>query len=81
MLINNELAAMRAAGVSVYRAVAPILIATLLICGLFAVFYDQVAAPAWGGVGGVVEKKSAVPQIPKCRFQGAEQPDVLHPES
>ena len=47
MVKNNELAAMKAAGVSVYRVVTPILIATLLICGLFAVFYNQVAAPAY----------------------------------
>ena len=47
MVRNNELAAMKAAGVSVYRVVTPILIATLLICGLFAGFYDQVAAPAY----------------------------------
>jgi lipopolysaccharide export system permease protein len=44
---NNELAAMKSAGVSVYRIVAPILISTLLICIVFVVFYDRVASPAY----------------------------------
>lgn len=44
---NNEFTAMKASGVSVYRLLAPILIATLLICMLFALFYDRVASPAY----------------------------------
>ena len=43
---NNELAAMQTAGVSVYRILVPILASTLLICGIFAVFYNLVASPA-----------------------------------
>ncbi len=47
MVRNNEFSSMKAAGISVYRIVAPILISTLLICCIFAVFYDRVAAPAY----------------------------------
>ena len=32
---SNELAAMKSAGVSIYRIVAPILLSTIFICGLF----------------------------------------------
>ena len=38
---------MKAGGVSVYRILVPILVVTLLICGIFAVFYDQIASPAF----------------------------------
>ncbi len=47
MVRNNEFTAMKAGGVSVYRILVPILVATLLICGLFALFYDRVASPAF----------------------------------
>lgn len=47
MTRNNELTAMKMATVSVYRIVAPILASTLLICVLFALFYDRIAAPAY----------------------------------
>ena len=47
MTRNNELTAMKMATVSVYRIIAPILASTLLICVLFAIFYDQIAAPAY----------------------------------
>ena len=47
MVRNNEFSSMKAAGISVYRIVAPILISTLLVCCLFAVFYDRVASPAY----------------------------------
>ena len=47
MVRNNEFTAMKAGGISVYRLLAPILIVTLIICGLFAFFYDRVASPAF----------------------------------
>ena len=47
MVRRNEFTAMKAGGISVYRLLAPILIVTLVICGLFAVFYNQVASPAF----------------------------------
>ena len=47
MVRNNEFSSMKAAGISVYRIVAPILISTLLICCIFTVFYDRVASPAY----------------------------------
>ena len=47
MVKSNEFVAMKAGGISVYRILTPILIITLLICTLFAVFYDRVAAPAY----------------------------------
>ena len=47
MVRNNEFTAMKAGGISVYRLLVPILIATLLICGAFALFYDRVASPAF----------------------------------
>ena len=47
MIQSNEFDAMKASGISVYRLLTPILIATLIICGLFAVFYNRVAAPAF----------------------------------
>ena len=47
MVRSNEWTAMKASGLSVYRLLAPILIVTLLICGLFAIFYDRVASPAF----------------------------------
>lgn len=47
MARNNELTAMKMATISVYRIIAPILASTLLICFLFALFYDQIAAPAY----------------------------------
>ena len=47
MVRNSEFTAMKAGGVSVYRLLAPILIVTLIICGLFAVFYNRIASPAY----------------------------------
>ena len=47
MVRRNEFTAMKAGGISVYRLLAPILIVTLIICGLFAVFYNSVASPAF----------------------------------
>ena len=47
MVRRNEFTAMKAGGISVYRLLAPILIVTLVICGLFAVFYNRVASPAF----------------------------------
>ena len=47
MVRRNEFTAMKAGGISVYRLLAPILIVTLIICGLFAIFYNRVAAPAF----------------------------------
>ena len=47
MVQNSEFTAMKAGGLSVYRLLIPILIVTLVICGLFALFYNQVAAPAF----------------------------------
>ena len=47
MVRRNEFTAMKAGGISVYRLLTPILIVTLIICGLFAVFYNRVASPAF----------------------------------
>lgn len=47
MVRNSEFTAMKASGVSVYRLLAPILIVTLIICCLFAVFYNLIASPAY----------------------------------
>lgn len=47
MVRRNEFTAMKAGGISVYRLLAPILIATLIICGIFAIFYNRVASPAF----------------------------------
>ncbi|MDE0684654.1 MAG: LptF/LptG family permease [Candidatus Poribacteria bacterium] len=47
MVRSNEFTAMKAGGISVYRLLAPILIVTLIICGLFAIFYNRVASPAF----------------------------------
>ena len=47
MVRRNEFTAMKAGGLSVYRLLAPILIVTLVICGLFAIFYNRVASPAF----------------------------------
>lgn len=47
MVRRNEFTAMKAGGISVYRLLAPILIVTLIICGLFAIFYNRVASPAF----------------------------------
>ena len=47
MVRNSEFTAMKAGGISVYRLLAPILIVTLIICCLFAVFYDRIASPAF----------------------------------
>ena len=47
MVRNSEFTAMKAGGVSVYRLLAPILIVTLIICCLFAVFYNRIASPAF----------------------------------
>ena len=45
MVRSNEFTAMKAGGISVYRILVPILVVTLLICALFAIFYDRVASP------------------------------------
>ena len=47
MVQNHEFTAMKAGGLSVYRLLVPILIVTLVICGLFAFFYNRVASPAF----------------------------------
>lgn len=47
MVRRNEFTAMKAGGLSVYRLLAPILIVTLVICGVFAIFYNRVASPAF----------------------------------
>lgn len=47
MVRNSEFTAMKAGGVSIYRLLAPILIVTLIICCLFAVFYNRIASPAF----------------------------------
>ena len=47
MVRSNEFTAMKAGGISVYRLLVPILIVTLVICGLFALFYDRIASPAF----------------------------------
>ena len=47
MVRSNEFVAMKAGGISVYRILVPILIVTLIICGLFTLFYDRIASPAF----------------------------------
>ena len=47
MVRNNEFVAMKAGGISVYRILTPVLIVTLVICVLFAFFYDHIASPAY----------------------------------
>ena len=47
MVQTSEFTAMKAGGLSVYRLLMPILIVTLAICGLFALFYNKIAAPAF----------------------------------
>ena len=47
MVRNNEFVAMKAGGISVYRILTPVLIVTLVICVLFAFFYDRIASPAY----------------------------------
>ena len=47
MVRSNEFTAMKAGGISVYRILVPVLTVTLLICGLFTIFYDQIASPAF----------------------------------
>lgn len=47
MVRSNEFTAMKAGGISVYRLLVPILVVTLLICGLFTFFYDRIASPAF----------------------------------
>ena len=47
MVRSNEFTAMKAGGISVYRILVPILVVTFLICGLFALFYDRIASPAF----------------------------------
>ena len=47
MVRNSEFTAMKAGGISVYRLLAPVLIVTIIICCLFAVFYDRIASPAY----------------------------------
>lgn len=47
MVQNNEFTAMKAGGLSVYRLLIPVLVVTLLICAVLAVFYDRVASPAF----------------------------------
>ena len=47
MVQTSEFTAMKAGGLSVYRLLIPILIVTLAICGLFAFFYNKIAAPAF----------------------------------
>ena len=47
MIQTSEFTAMKASGLSVYRLLTPVLIVTLFICGLFALFYNRVAAPAF----------------------------------
>ena len=47
MVRSNELVAMKAGGISVYRTLMPVLIVTLIICAVFALFYDRIASPAY----------------------------------
>ncbi len=47
MVRSNEFTAMKAGGISVYRILFPILAVTVLICAVFALFYDRVASPAF----------------------------------
>ena len=47
MVRHNEFVAMKAGGISVYRILAPVIIVTLVICALFALFYDRAASPAY----------------------------------
>ena len=47
MVQNNELTAMKAAGVSIYHILTPIFLSTFGICIIFVAFYNFVASPAY----------------------------------
>ena len=44
---DNQILAMKSAGISVSRIVAPIILSTLIICVGFAIFYNKIASPAY----------------------------------
>ena len=47
MVRNNEFVAMKSGGISVYRILTPVIVVTLILCIIFAVFYDRVASPIY----------------------------------
>ncbi len=47
MVQNNELMAMKSAGVSIYRIAMPIFVSTFFICIGFSIFYNRIASPAY----------------------------------
>jgi len=47
MVGDNQILAMKSAGINVSRIVIPIIVSTLIICFVFAVFYNKVASPAY----------------------------------
>ncbi len=57
MVRNNEFVAMKAGGISVYRILTPIIIVTLILCIVFAIFYDRVASPIYHEAN-LLQKKS-----------------------
>ena len=44
---DNQILAMKSAGISVSRIVIPIIVSTLIICFGFAIFYNKIASPAY----------------------------------
>ena len=60
MVRNNEFVAMKAGGISVYRILTPVIIVTLLLCIVFAVFYDRVASPIFHQAN--LLQKKAIPK-------------------
>ena len=47
MVRNNEFIAMKAGGISAYRILTPVIVVTLILCIVFAIFYDRVASPIY----------------------------------
>lgn len=71
MVRRNEFVAMKAGGVSVYRILTPVIIITLIICVVFAFFYDRIASPAFHEAT-VLQKKARRQYEGKHLFTGKE---------
>ena len=69
MVQNNELMAMKSAGLSIYRISMPIFLSTFLICLGFAVFYNWVASPAYH-LASKIQQKMPLRRNRNVVFQG-----------
>ncbi|MCH2574130.1 LptF/LptG family permease [Candidatus Poribacteria bacterium] len=69
MVQNNELMAMKSAGLSVHRISMPIFLSTFLICVGFAVFYNRVASPAYH-LASKIQQKMPLRRNRNVVFQG-----------